>query len=156
DYLSIWKNVWCHEETAKYMQWNVTLDEESAKDRMVRTMNFQKEHDMYFIYDKQRNEAIGFAGIEEVREGVVSEMSIALGVDYVRQGLGKEVLECLKEYARSIYEAKQFECACNKLNIASRALIEACGGVFMFEENVLAHRDGSPYVLQHFVMNLEG
>lgn len=154
DYPFIWKNVWCHEETAKYMQWNVTLSEDEAKSRMMRTINWQKEHDTYFIYDKRTGEPIGFAGVDEIGDSVVSEAGIALGPMYVHQGVGKEVLKCLIDYARFIYEAKVFVCFCNKENEASKALIKACGGVFVSEEEVLAHRDGKPYVLQRYEMKL--
>lgn len=66
DWESMHKNVWSRPETAKYMQWQITKTEESAKERIKKTITYQKTHDTYLIYEKEHGQAIGFAGVEEI------------------------------------------------------------------------------------------
>lgn len=66
DYGAMLKNVWRHEESAKYMYWSITANEEDAVVRMQKTIEFQKGHDTYLVYEKSTGEAIGFAGVEKV------------------------------------------------------------------------------------------
>lgn len=46
--------------------WRVITNEDEAKIRMQKTIEFQKTHDTYLIYEKVSGEAIGFAGIEQL------------------------------------------------------------------------------------------
>lgn len=41
DWKSMYRNVWSRPETARYMLWNVTADEEEARRRMQRTVAWQ-------------------------------------------------------------------------------------------------------------------
>ena len=52
DLENIFNNYWCQEETAKYMLWPTQKNLIEAKDRLIRTINFQKEHLAFFIYEK--------------------------------------------------------------------------------------------------------
>lgn len=64
DWSAMYKNVWSQPESAKYMAWRVTTNEDEAQIRMQKTIEFQKRHDTYLVYEKASGEAIGFAGIE--------------------------------------------------------------------------------------------
>jgi len=79
DWEALYRNVWRHEETARYMLWTVTPSEEAAKERMHRTIAFQKDHDAFTVYEKASGEAIGWAGFTSLEPGVYEETSIALG-----------------------------------------------------------------------------
>lgn len=66
DWEAMYRNVWRHPESARYMQWRVTERPEDAPDRMRRNIQWQKVHDTYFVYLKATGEAIGFAGVEHI------------------------------------------------------------------------------------------
>lgn len=89
DWESMYKNVWSRPETARYMQWQITKTEESAKERIKKAITYQKTHDTYFIYEKKHNQAIGFAGVEEISPHIFQDTGIALGPEYAGKGLGK-------------------------------------------------------------------
>lgn len=67
DWESIYRNVWSRPETAKYMLWKVTTDEEGARERIKRSIAWQENHDAWLVYEKASGQAVGFAGIEEIR-----------------------------------------------------------------------------------------
>ena len=50
DWEAMYRNVWRHPESARYMQWRVTDHPEDAPDRMRRNIQWQKVHDTYFVY----------------------------------------------------------------------------------------------------------
>ncbi len=65
DWKSMYRNVWSRPETAKYMAWCATTDEEDAKARIQRTIKYQENHDTYLVYEKKSGQAIGFAGVSD-------------------------------------------------------------------------------------------
>lgn len=86
DWEAMYRNVWSHPESAKYMYWSITNNEEDAKARILRTIEFQKTHDTYLVYEKTTGEAIGFAGVENISPERYEETGICLGPRFV----GKE------------------------------------------------------------------
>ena len=64
DWKELYYNVWSQPESAKYMAWNITTSEENAKIRIMKTIEFQKEHDTYLVYEKSSGKAIGFVSIK--------------------------------------------------------------------------------------------
>ena len=89
DWVAMYKNVWSQPESAKYMAQRVTTSEDEAKIRMQKTIEFQKTHDTYLIYEKVSGEAIGFAGIEQLGPYTYQEAGICLGPKFVGKGYGK-------------------------------------------------------------------
>lgn len=63
DWRSIYRNVWSRPETAKYMVWKVTADEDEARERMRRTIAWQETHDAWLVYERGSGQAIGFADV---------------------------------------------------------------------------------------------
>ncbi|MCI8391689.1 MAG: N-acetyltransferase, partial [Roseburia sp.] len=59
DWKEMYCNVWSQSESAKYMAWNITTNEEDAKIRIMKTIAFQKAHYTYLVYDKATGKAIG-------------------------------------------------------------------------------------------------
>mgnify|MGYP000205284913 CR=1 FL=1 len=53
DWKAMYRNVWSHPETARYMMWRVTKTEEAARERIRRTIEFQREHDTFFVCEKR-------------------------------------------------------------------------------------------------------
>lgn len=54
-------NIWSQEETSKYMLWVPTKNIEEAKDRMIKTIEYQKNNIAYLVFEKKSGQAIGFA-----------------------------------------------------------------------------------------------
>lgn len=144
DWRAMYRNVWSHPESAKYMMWSVTEDEADAPDRMRRTIQFQKSHDTYLIYLKATGEAIGFAGVEQMGPTIWEEAGVCLGPDYVGRGYGKQILQRLVDYAKSL-GAEEFVCYAREQNAASRALIASLGFAQAGAEEKTDERDGSSY-----------
>lgn len=102
DWESMYRNVWSRPETGKYMLWRVTADEAGAKERMQRSIAWQKDHDVWMVYERSSGQAIGFAGVEEIKPHIWQDASLALGPDYVGKGYGKQLLQLLLEYCASL------------------------------------------------------
>lgn len=148
DWADIYHNLWCHEESAKYMLWNVTRSETEALDRIDRTLRFQKDHEhAYFVYEKKTGRAIGFAGMIELEPGVFEDIGVAVGPDFTGKGYGTQILGVLVDEARRC-GAHKFIGTCRKQNIASHRLQMRCGFQFSHDEDRVDPRDGSPYVLE--------
>lgn len=151
DWKAMYENVWSREETAKYMLWNVTRSEEDARERMERTIAYQKNNPGGFnICEKESGTPIGFAGMKEIEPGVYEDTGIALGPDYVGRGYGKQVLNALVEMAFTQWGANEFVCSCRAQNEASRRLQLACGFTFSHTEDREDPRTGEPYVLEFY------
>ena len=50
DWKAIYKNLWMHEESARYMLWTPTKTEEDAKARMFRTIEFEKKPENKYLF----------------------------------------------------------------------------------------------------------
>ncbi|MCQ2550559.1 MAG: GNAT family N-acetyltransferase [Lachnospiraceae bacterium] len=148
DWEEIYKNLWSHKESAKYMLWDVTTSETEAINRIRRTVDFQKVNKYaFFVYEKNTNIPIGFAGMKEIEPGVYEDIGIALGPDYTRKGYGIEILNALVEEAKSCGGHK-FVASCRKQNIASHQLQMRCGFHFVSEETRIDPRTGESYLLE--------
>lgn len=150
DWRSMYYNVWSQEKTAKYMLWNVTKSEEDARLRMEKTLRHMENHEAYLVYEKESGEAIGFAGMTQIAEGVFEDTGIALGPEYVGKGYGKQVLNALINQAKTRYNAKEFVCSCRKQNIASVRLQKSCGFTYTHSESRTDPRTGEGYVLDFY------
>lgn len=148
DWEDLYKNLWCHEESARYMLWKVTTNEEDAKIRIKKTIDFEKKEKYAFIvYLKETNEAIGFAGMQEQEPGIYEETGIAIGPSFVGKGYGKQILNALIDEARAL-GAKEFEASNRVKNIASHNLQQSCGFEFdHYSEEKEDPRTGEKYVL---------
>lgn len=154
DWKGMYKNVWCHSECAKYMAWQVTQNEEDAKIRIQRTIEFQKTHDTYVVYEKATGEAIGFAGVEKLTSDVFMETGICLGIDYQRKGYGTQILKCLIKYCKEQFHAKEFIYSTRENNEASKRLAFSLGFGLKISEEKTDERSGQAYILQKYSLTL--
>ena len=102
DWKSMYLNVWSRPETARYMVWRVTADEVGAKERIERTIAWQKTHDAWLVCVKDSGEAVGFGGVKRLGPDSWGETGIALGPEYVGRGYGRQVLLMMMKYCRSL------------------------------------------------------
>lgn len=153
DWKALYQNVWSREETARYMYWRVTTSEEDAKERICKTMEYQKDHDTYLVCDKKSGEPIGFAGVRETEPHVYHETGIALGPEYVGKGYGKQILQLLLEHCRRL-GGEVFYYSLRAKNTASRALAVSCGFAYQYSEQRKDLRNGESYVLEVYMKKI--
>lgn len=155
DWQNMLRNIWSHPESAKYMVWDVTSTEEAAIARMERTIAYQAAHDYHWtVVEKSSGQAIGWAGMEKLSDGVWRETGIAIGPAFTGKRYGKQILNCLTDYARDHLGAKHFVGCCRKENVASRRLQLGCGFTFTHNEEVIHPRDGITYTLEYYKKEL--
>lgn len=150
DWKEMYHNLWCHEESARYMLWTVTTSEEEAQDRMRRTIEFEKkEKYALLVYEKNTGRAIGFAGMREIEPGVFEETGVALGPEFVGKGYGKQVLNALTQEAFEQCGAKKFLACCRTENIASHNLQKSCGFKLRYFEKKIDSRNGRGFIMEY-------
>lgn len=154
DWKAMYRNVWSRPESAKYMTWHVTADEEDAKVRIQKTIKYQENHDTYLVYEKKSGQAIGFAGVEETAPHIYQDVGIALGPEYVGKGYGKQILLLLLEYCRSL-GGKEFYYSTRANNEASKALALSCGFTYQYAEKRADLRNGKSYQLEVYHKEIE-
>ena len=150
DWEGMYRNLWRHPESAKYMLWNVTTNAEDAQERMRRSIAFQEGKPAWFVYEKSSGEPIGFTGFREIAPGVFEDTGIAVGPALVGNGYGKEILNLLTRIAKEQYGAVGFIASCRSRNSASRGMILGCGFRFSHYENRIDHRNGTEYILEFY------
>lgn len=149
DWEQMYRNVWQHEGTARYMLWSVTTNEEDAKERMRRTIAFQRDHFAWTVYEKASSQAIGFAGFREAN-GVCEDSGICVGPAFVGKGYGKEILNALVDISSVQCGAREFIVSCRSENAASKRMILGCGFRFSHQEPRIDSRDGTAYTLEFY------
>ena len=155
DWQDMYRNIWRHKSSAKYMVWDVTDSEEAAMRRMERTVDYQAARDHHWtVVEKASGEAIGWAGVEVLEPGVCGETGVAIGPDFTGKGYGKQILNVLTEYGRDVLGAKRFVACCRKENLPSQKVLKACGFSYTHSQEVMHPRDHVPYVLDYYEKNL--
>ncbi len=153
DWRAMYRNVWSRPESFRYMVLELTTDEEEARERMRRTIEFQKSHEAYTVFLRSTGEAIGFAGVEEMEPGAWGETGICLGPDFTGQGYGTQILEALLAYAKAL-GAREFRYSAWEENEASRALAERFGFQRVASEAYTREHDGRRYTLVRYRLEL--
>lgn len=154
DWKAMYKNVWSHEESAKYMYWSITTNEDDAKVRIKKTIEFQKTHDTYLVYDKATKEAIGFAGVEKLDSHTCGETGICLGPDFVGKGYGKQIVLRLMKYCKEELGAKEFIYLTREKNEASKGLAESLGFKYFDKEERIDERNNEIYIMLKYRLKL--
>lgn len=154
DWESMYRNVWSQPESAKYMLWSVTTSESDAQIRIRKTIEFQKSHDTYQVYEKASGDPIGFAGVEQLGPHTFGETGICLGPAYVGKGYGKQILQCLIAYVRQEFGAEEFFYSTREENAASNALARSMGFQRISAEQKTDERDGHPYIYLTYRLEL--
>lgn len=148
---AIWHNVWQDESIARWMFWQPTGTYEDALSRLERTMAFQAEHEhMYFVCLKDTDEAIGFAGMREIRPGVFEEAGVCVAARYQCMGLGKEILGALVYAAFSQLRASTFVAAHMRGNEKSKAVITHFGFQYTHSTQETREWDGAQFVTDFY------
>ena len=143
DLENIWKNIWSDGEISKTMLWQVNETLEDARDRLQRTMEYQKDHYAYFVCLKENDEAIGFAGIKEVLPNEWAESGICIARKCQNKGFAKEVVGALKKLVFDGIHGRRFFYSCFHENEISKRVCLSCG--FQFYESQEHVREWDQY-----------
>lgn len=146
DLNGIWQNIWRDTAISRWMFWPPTDTLDAAKERLARTMAFQREHPyMYFVCLKETDEAIGFAGMRETAPGIYEEAGICVAARYQCAGLGKEILGALLDLAFGEQNADAFIAAHIEGNEKSRAVITHWGFQYTHSTEEIREWDGARF-----------
>ena len=150
DWKDLLQNVLSQKESAKYMLWNPIYDEEHARENTKKMIEFQRTHDAWLVYEKKSNQAIGWAGVTEVEEGVWKDSGIVIGSDFTGKGYGKQLLQCLIRYVFEEKKANKMICSCRRGNEVSRLLCQSLGFTYIASEDKTDQRNGEHYTLEYY------
>lgn len=117
---------------------------------MQATMEYQKEHLAYTVYENKSGQAIGFAGMEEIDERVYEDTGIAIGPAYTGKGYGKQILRALVQESFQELGAVKFIGSCRSANMVSKRMFLSCGFRYTHSEERVDKRNGEKYILEFF------
>lgn len=154
DWKDLYRNILSHNESTKYMLWNVITSENEAKEGMKKTISAQEKFLYYWtIYEKSSGQAIGWANFAEVEKGVFEDHGIAIGLAFTGKGYGKQILNAVTDFFRDL-GGKKLILSYRSQNIASQKMQEACGFSYSHSVNKIDPRNGEPYVVVYAVKEL--
>ncbi|MCM1120890.1 MAG: GNAT family N-acetyltransferase [bacterium] len=154
DWEGMYRNVWSRSESNRHMLWNLTTSEEDAQIRIQKTIEYQKEHESYIVYEKSSGTPIGFAGINQIAPHIYEDTGICLGPDYVGRGLGKQLVRALLHYCKENLDATEFIYSSREENTASIGLAQSLGFVYIGSKSRTDTRNGYPYTILEYSMKL--
>ena len=152
DLESIWKNVWSDERIAANMLWLVTTDKDAARERLNRTIRYQKDNPAYFVALNDTDEAIGFCGIRKVDDETWSESGVAIAASHQHKGYGHQMLRLLLELAFEKLGADRFIYSCFSTNKASAALCKSLGFSYLSSKEEIREHDGYKYINDSYTL----
>lgn len=150
DAYDMYRNIWSEEESARYMLWTPIKSMGEAKERMSKTIEFQKDRIAYCVYEKQSGQAIGFAGMKEINDGVYEDCGIGIGTKFIGHGYGKQILMALVDYCFKELEATRIICSCRTENIVSKKMQLSCGFQYSHSHAMIDKRNGLDYALDFY------
>ena len=150
DWEDLYQNIWSREESARHMLWKVTTSEEEARDRIQRTVEFQRDHEAWIVCEKADGRVIGWAGIRQLEPGVYEDTGVAVGPEYTGRGYGKQIVSALTEYVFETLGGQRLILSCRSANAPSRGTILSCGFTYTHSEDRVDPRDDSPYVVEFY------
>ena len=152
DLEKIFENYWCSKKTATYMLWKPQRNLDEAKERLERTINFQKDHLAFFVYEKYSGEPIGQVAFIEVEDGTFEDGGIGIGENFVGKGYGKQILTCFINYLFQEVGANKIVCSCHTDNMPSAKMQLACGMKYSYSKMVTREKDGLTYKSDNYVI----
>ena len=150
DLYDIYDNYWSQQETSRYMLWIPCQSIEEAKEKLLKTIEFQKDKMAYFVYEKKTKKAIGMAGMKEIEPNIYGDAGIGLGKDYVGKGYGKQILNAFIDYIFNELNGKKIICSCDSRNTASAKLQQSCELKYSHSKSSFRQRDGEPYIADYY------
>jgi len=153
DLEQIWHNIWEDESIAKMMLWKPTHTYEEAKDRLRKTIEYQKNTHAYFVCLKDTDEPIGFAGVKEEGEGIFEESGICIARKFQGLDYGKEVVKTLLDLTFRKLGGKKFIYSCFRENEKSAKLCKSLGFQYTHSVDEVRGWDGYHYTSDYYELN---
>jgi len=152
DWQDLYRNLWSCAEVFRYMFKNPCPSEEHA---MARTGAYAVMHEEvkteFFVCEKASGQAIGIAGIKELKPGKWTVTDIAIGSDFQSKGYGKQIVTALLKLAFEL-GATEIAYDCFTQNTASKQLALSCGFTYTHSEEAELMKNGETVVLDYYLI----
>lgn len=152
---AMFNNIWSDEEISKYMNFKPIDNFEDAKEVLRQSIEYQKNNMGYFVYLKENREAIGFAGIKRLSDGVYGESGLCIARKYQGKGYGKELLLLLQGIVFKELQGTKFVYACMRGNEKSKNLCLSLGYRYDRSETVVRKWDNYAYISDYYILSSE-
>ena len=151
DWQDLYRNLWSQEEVFRYMFKKTCPTEEHAA---ARTGAYAVMHEEvkteFFVIEKASGQAIGIAGIKELKPGKWTITDIVLGPDFQGKGYGKQIVTALLHLAFEL-GATEVAYDCFTQNVASKRLALSCGFAYSYSEEAELMKNGKKVILDFFI-----
>ena len=151
DWQDLYRNLWSREEVFRYMFKNSCPSEEHAAARTGAYVVMHEEvKTEFFVIEKASGQAIGIAGIKELKPGKWTITDIVLGPDFQGKGYGKQIVTALLHLAFEL-GATEVAYDCFTQNVASKRLALSCGFAYSYSEEAELMKNGKKVILDYFI-----
>lgn len=152
DWQDLYRNLWSREEVFRFMFKNSCPNEEHAE---ARTGAYAVMHEEvkteFFVCEKASGQAIGIAGIKELKAGKWTITDIAIGPDFHGRGYGKQIVTALLNLAFEL-GATEVAYDCFTQNAASKQLAQSCGFTYSHSEEAELMKNDEKVILDYFII----
>lgn len=149
---ALYRNLWSREEVFRYMFRKPSPDEESGRKRTAAYADMHKEvKTEFFVCENASGQAIGIAGIKELKPGCWTITDIAIGPDFHGKSYGKQIVKCLLKLAFDKYGATEVSYDCFTGNTISKRLALSCGFTYTHSQEAELLKNGEKVMLDYFV-----
>ena len=150
DWQDLYRNLWSREEVFLYIFKNPCPSEEHAA---ARTGAYAVMHEEvkteFFVIEKASGQAIGIAGIKELKPRKWTITDIAIGPDFQSKGYGKQIVTALLKLAVEL-GATEIAYDCFTQNVASKQLALSCGFTYSHSEEAELMKNGEKVILDYY------
>ena len=152
DWQDLYRNLWSRDEVFLYMFTKPSPTKEHA---MKKTATYAQMHrevtTEFFVYDKLAKQAIGIAGLKEMKPGVYTVTDIALCPDFHGKGYGKQILTAFISLAFDALGATELHYNCFRQNEVSKRLALSCGFTYMHSKEAELTKAGEKVTLDYYM-----
>lgn len=151
DWQDLYRNLWSREEVFRYMFKNPCPSKEHAAARTGAYVVMHEEvKTEFFVIEKASGQAIGIAGVKELKPGKWTITDIAIGPDFQSNGYGRQIVNALLKLA---FESGATEVAynCFTQNVASKRLALSCGFAYSHSEEAELMKNGEKVILDYYI-----
>ncbi len=150
DWQDLYRNLWSREEVFRYMFSKPSPDEEAGRKRTTAYAQMHKEvKTEFFVCEKASGQAIGIAGIKELKPGCWTVTDIAIGPGFHGKGYGKQIVTALLNLAFE-QGAAEVEYDCFTENAASKQLALSCGFIYSHSKEAELMKNGEKVILDYY------
>lgn len=154
DWQDLYRNLWSREEVFWYMFNKPSPDEEAGRKRTALYAEMHEEvKTEFFVCEKDSGQAIGIAGIKELKPGKWTITDIALGPDFQGKGYGKQIVTALLKLAFEL-GATAVAYDCFTQNAASKQLALSCGFTYSHSEEAERMKNDEKVILDYYSIYL--